>query len=168
VNPVPLTGERLKGSVVDNSTPAHDTKRNRLLFWRKQYGDKTTYDGILQSVDLATRAVSTLTPDNAPAAIAIPYLCQIRYDPQHDLFLAGCTLPPDDTGLRRTPAYDSAANCWISLKITGDDPSGAKGRNVSLGLTYDPARHLFWAVDAKSDAFVLRLDPQTADPRPLR
>ena len=156
------TGEPLPGSVVDNSTLVYDDKRDRLLFFRKLYGDSTTYDGEIFAVNLQSRQVSKLSPSGMAAASAISYLCQIRRDPAHDLLFAGATLPPGPDGLRRTPAYDCAANKWISLRITGNDPSGPKGRNVSLGLMYDAKRNLFWAVDAKSQVFVLHLEPASA------
>lgn len=159
---------KLPGAVVDNSTVIYDSKRDRLLCAVKGYGDKGQYDGKLHVVDLKTLAVSTLTPKGAAAATAIPYLCQIRYDSTSDLLLVGGTLPPDETGLRRTPAYDSAEDRWVSLKIIGDDPSGKSGRNVSLGMMYDARRKLFWAVDTSSNVFVLRLEPKTADLQPLR
>ncbi len=164
---VPLSGAKLPGSVVDNSTLAYDAKRDRLLFARKPYGDKHAYDGELHAVDLATGTVRALSPDGREAARAIPYLCQIRYDIAHDLMLVGATLPPGDDGARRTPAYDCAGNRWVSLAIGGDDPSGKKGRNVSMGMMYDTKRRLFWAVDTDSRVFVLRLEPDRASVRPL-
>jgi hypothetical protein len=72
-------------------------------------------------------------------------------------------LPADEKGFRRTPAYDCANNRWVALRIRGDDPNGKNGRNVSLGLMYDSKRKLFWAVDAASKVYVLRLDPDSAD-----
>lgn len=162
-----LSGEKLPGSIVDNSTLTYDSKRDKLYFFRKQYGDKETYDGVVYALDLKSKTVSKLTPEGADAAHQIPYLCQIRYDAASDLLLCGCTLPPDENGFRRTPAYDPAANRWVSLKITGDDPSGERGRNVSLGMMYDAQRKLFWAVDTKSRVFVLRLDAKTADVKVL-
>jgi len=156
------TGEKLPGSVVDNSTVLYDSKRDRLLMLRKQYGDKATYNGAIYAYEFATRAVSTLAARNPDAAIAVPYLCQVRYDEVNDLLLVGGTLSPDDSGLRRTPIYDLEKNEWQSAKITGDDPSGVKGRNVSLGMMYDSKRNLFWAVDTKSNVFVLRLKPAEA------
>lgn len=159
---------KLLGSIVDNSTMVHDSRRNRLLFFRKQYGDKTKYDGTMQAVDLKTLEVSTLTPPNAAAAADVPYLCQIRYDAANDLLLVGGTLPPGSDGLRRTPAYDPSGNRWVSLKITGDDPSGKNGRNVSLGLMYDARRQLFWAVDTNSQVYVLKLNPATADVQAMK
>jgi hypothetical protein len=83
------------------------------------------------------------------------------------LLLVGATLPAGPDGLRRTPAYDCQANKWVSLKITGDDPSGKAGRNVSLGLMYDARRKLFWAVDTNSEVYVLRLEPAAAEMRDL-
>jgi hypothetical protein len=159
---------KLPGAVVDNSTVIYDSKRDRLLCAVKGYGDKAKYDGKLHVVDLKTLAVSTLMPKGSDAATAIPYLCQIRYDSSNDLLLVGGTLPPDETGLRRTPAYDPVEDRWVSLKISGDDPSGKNGRNVSLGMMYDIKRKLFWAVDTNSNVFVLRLDPKTADLQPLK
>jgi hypothetical protein len=159
-------GGKLPGAVVDNSTVVFDSKRNRLVFARKGYGEKAKYDGQLHTLDLATGAIEKLSPRGQSAASAIPYLCQVRYDPDHDLMLVGGTLPPVD-GFRRTPAYDCAGNRWVSLKIGGDDPSGKAGRNVSLGLMHDAKRRVFWAVDTRGNVFVLRLDPRTADIRPL-
>jgi hypothetical protein len=162
-----LKGPTLPGSIVDNSTVIHDAKRDRLLFARKGYGEKADYDGVLTAVDLKTGEVAPLAPAGKEKAGAIPYLCQLRYDAANDLVLGGCTLPPDAGGFRRTPAYDCAGNRWVSLKIGGDDPSGKKGRNVSLGMMYDAKRKLFWAVDTNSNVYVLRLDVATADLTPF-
>jgi hypothetical protein len=158
---------KLPGSVVDNSTVIHDSKRDRLLFARKAYGDKAEYDGVLHAVDLKSGEVSALAPSGKEKAGAIPYLCQLRYDSTNDLVLGGCTLPPDADGVRRTPAYDCGGDRWVSLKIGGDDPSGKKGRNVSMGMMYDAKRKLFWAVDTNSNVYVLRLDVAAADLKPL-
>src|SRR5262249_42971860 len=145
-----LTGEKLPNASVDNSTVVYDSRRNRLLFARKPYGDPP-YDGQLSAVDLKTLKVSKLSPGGMARANGIPYLCQLRYDPEHDLLLVGANLrganSHRDEKPWRTPAYDCAANKWISLKLTGDDPSGPEGRNVSLGMMYDAKRKLFWAVD---------------------
>jgi hypothetical protein len=166
-NELPTTGEKLPGSIVDNSTVVYDAHRDRLLFMRKLYGDSTKYDGEIFALDMKSRQVSRLSPAGKEAAAAIPYLCQVRSDPSHDLLLVGATLPPGPDGFRRTPAYDCGANKWVSFKITGADPSGPKGRNVSLGLMYDARRNLFWAADTHSQVFVLRLDPKSADLKDL-
>lgn len=160
-------GEKLPGAVVDNSTLVYDSKRNRLLFFRKGYGDKAEYDGEIHEMEWKTKKVRKLSPLGMKEAKSIPYLSQIRYHAEQDVLLAGCTLPPDADGFRRTPAYDCANNRWVSLKIAGEDPSGPKGRNVSLGMMYDTKRNLFWAVDTKSQVYVLKLDVKRADGKPL-
>jgi hypothetical protein len=81
--------------------------------------------------------------------------------------LAGAWIDPDPGPRQRMAAYDPAGNRWVSLAIGGDDPFGKSGRNVSLGLVYDPKRKLFWAVDTRSQVFVLRLDVAKVDLKPL-
>ncbi len=162
-----LKGAKMPGSVVDNSTIVYDSTRDRLLALRKGYGDKNRFDGTIAIVEVKSGEVSLLSPAGKEAAVAVPYLCQFRYDPTTDLLLGGCTLEPDAEGVRRTPAYDCAGKRWVSLKIGGDDPSGKKGRNVSLGMMFDPKRKLYWAVDTNSNVYVLRLDLATADLNPL-
>jgi len=164
---LPLTGTTMPGSVVDNSTIVYDSKRDRLLAVRKGYGDKNQFDGTIAVVEVKSGKVTLLSPAGKEKAVAVPYLCQLRYDPTTDLVLGGCTLEPDGEGLRRTPAYDCAGDRWVSLKIGGDDPSGKKGRNVSLGMMVDAKRKLYWAVDTNSNVFVLRLDVATADLKPM-
>ena len=161
-----LTGEPLPGAEVDSSTFVYDSHRDRLLFVRKQYGNER-FQGEVYSLDMKSLQVGHLSPAGKSHAGDIPYLCQLRYDVANDLLLVGGTLPPGSDGLRRTPAYDCAANKWISLKITGDDPSGHEGRNVSLGLLYDAQRHLFWGCDTHSNVFVLRPDVGSADVKDL-
>jgi hypothetical protein len=164
---IALGGEKLLGSMVDNSTIVYDSQRNTLYTFRKSYGDDNRYSGKLQAIDLKTKEVRTITPANAAAAAGVPYLCQIRYDEASDLLLCGCTLPPGEDKLRRTPAYDPAKNQWLSLQITGDDPSGPKGRNVSLGMMYDAGRKLLWAVDTNSQVYALKLNRATAEEKVL-
>lgn len=158
------SGDKLAGAVVDNSTIVHDTKRDRLLAVTKPYG-KAPFGGSVYAVDLKTLRVTRMEPAGRERASVIPYLCQLRYDPQHDLLLVGGTYQED--GQRRTPAYDCASDRWVSMALVGDDPSGEKGRNVSLGLMYDAKRKLFWAVDTNSQVYVLRIDPAQGDLRPL-
>ena len=60
-------------------------------------------------------------------------------------------------------AFDCAANGWVSLAPTGEDPLGkADSFNNSMGLIYDPVRKLMWAVGQHSHVHVLRLDAKTA------
>ncbi|MBV8880435.1 MAG: hypothetical protein JO332_10755 [Planctomycetaceae bacterium] len=164
---LPLKGAKMPGSVVDNSTIVYDSKRDRLLAVRKGYGDKNQFDGTIAVVEVRSGEVTLLSPAGKEKAVAVPYLCQLRYDPTSDLLLGGCTLEPGADGQRRTPAYDCAGDRWVSLRIGGEDPSGKKGRNVSLGMMFDAKRRLFWAVDTNGNVYVLRLDAAAADLQPL-
>jgi hypothetical protein len=164
---MPLRGAKMPGSVVDNSTIVYDSRRDRLLAVRKGYGDKNQFDGTIAVVEIKSGEVTLLSPAGKEKAAAVPYLCQFRYDPTTDLVLGGCTLEPDADGVRRTPTYDCAGDRWVTLKIGGDDPSGKKGRNVSLGLMVDVKRKLFWAVDTNSNVYVLRLAVASADLQPM-
>ena len=162
-----LTGDALPGAQADHSTVVYDSHRDRLLFFREPAGDQTRYDGTFFSLDMKSMQVARLSPAGKESAGAIPNLCQLRYDALHDLLLAGAALPGDASLGRRTPGYDCSGNKWVSFLIGGDDPSGAKGRNALSGLAYDARRNLFWAVDARSQVFVLRFDPTSADERDL-
>ena len=153
--------------MVDNSTVTYDSKRDRLLMVRKPYGDKQAFDGVLYALDLKTLEASRIEPaERLGRGHPVPLPAPLRPCPRP--VLAGCTLPPDDAGRRRTPAFDCAAGRWVTLNLGGDDPSGPKGRNVSLGLVHDAKRGLFWAVDAKSNVFVLKLDPDKAGRADIR
>ena len=157
----------MPGSVVDNSTIIYDSKRDRLLAVRRGYGDKSQFDGTIAVVEVKSGDVTLLSPAGKEKGGDVPYLCQLRYDSTNDLILGGCTLEPGTEGVRRTPAFDCGGARWVSLKIGGDDPSGERGRNVSLGMMYDAKRRLFWAVDTNSNVYVLRLDVATADLKPM-
>ena len=91
-------GGKLPGAVVDNSTVVFDSRRGRLIFARKGYGDNNRFDGHLQTLDPESGEAGELVPENAAAAVAVPYLCQLRYDLEHDLLLVGGTLPPAEEG----------------------------------------------------------------------
>jgi hypothetical protein len=157
---------KLPGAVVDNSTLTWDAKRERLLFVVKPYG-KPPFDGQVWALDWATKEAKPLDPKGRPGVAELPYLCQLRYHPEQDIVLAAAWLDPDPGPRQRMAAYDPAGNRWVSLAIGGDDPFGKSGRNVSLGLVYDPKRKLFWAVDTRSQVFVLRLDVSKSDLKPL-
>ncbi len=165
---VPLSGTPIPASVVDNATLSYDSKRQRLLLFRRPYyGKGNYYDGEIHAVDLATRTNRPLNPRYRNAAAAIPYIGRVAFDSRQDLFVFGSTLPPDENGIRRTPAYDPQANRWVSLRLMGENLIGKKGGDPSVGLVYDARRGLFWTVDANSRVRVLRLDRTTADERPL-
>jgi len=155
---VPLHGEKLPGSIVDNSTMTFDRTNQRFLCFRKPYGDQPRYDGTVYEIRMPAGEVHRLEPAGRDAAADIPYLCQIRCHHEQHVALVGGTLPPDEQGARWTPIFDLAKDRWMKIKLTGDDPNGPKGRNVSLGLMYDAHRKLFWAVDTNCHVYVLRLN----------
>jgi hypothetical protein len=80
----------------------------------------------------------------------------------------------DDTGEQTpTPAFDCAANRWVTLDLkyntarhadrtTRDFPHGR-----SCGIVFDPKRRLIWGTDTNSQIYVLRLDARTANLKPL-
>jgi len=152
---------------VDYSTVAYDSKRNRLVFFRADYGKK--YTGQVWALDLKTFAATELSPANMAAAAATTFgLDRACYEPQGDLVLMGTLLPSDADGFQRTPAYDCAANRWVSLRIgyeaAGDKKTPQTPRGHSSGIVYDAKRKLVWGVETGRVAvFVLRLDAAKAD-----
>ena len=59
------------------------------------------------------------------------------------------------------PIYDCAKNQWLGVKVDG--PVLFKGgKNVSIGLTFDNKRNLYWLVDARANVFALKLDLKSA------
>ena len=159
-----LTGEKLPGSVCDRSSMVYDSSRDRLLCIVKEDRAKTCRT---VSVDLKSLAVRHLAPAGAASAASIGFHREFCYDAAHDL-VVGTALPPGRDGRMRVPAYECAKDRWVSLKVAGPAPSGKGPRDVSLGLMYDPKRKLIWCVNNyRLQPYVLRLDPSTADLRPL-
>jgi hypothetical protein len=154
------SGAKLPGSKVDAAGIDYDAKRDRLLLFPCQYGKG--YSGQIVAVDPKGMVAANLDPAGMPGASKMPGLLREScYVPCEDLVLIGVAFPPDQDGLRWTPAYDCAANKWIALKIGGPHPAGKEGRNVSMGLVYDARRNLVWAVDTNGVIHVLRLETKT-------
>jgi hypothetical protein len=57
--------------------------------------------------------------------------------------------------------YDCATNAWQAIELPGLTRSARGVFNNSMGLMYDPARKLVWAVGQNSHVHVLRLDAPT-------
>ena len=57
--------------------------------------------------------------------------------------------------------YDCGKNAWRAADLPGADPIARGVFNNSMGLMYDPARKLVWAVGQNSHVHVLRLDAAT-------
>lgn len=159
--PLPFQGE-LPVKSPDRHGLAFDSKRERLLF----FSDTGSKAGNVAAYDLKSGEAKWLDP--AGLARAKVPCRETIYLPDADLVLIGGRLK-DDSGAWRWLAYDCAANGWVSLALIGDDPIGKAGTfNNSMGLMYDPARKLIWAVGQHSHVHVLRLDAKTAKAVPLK
>jgi len=133
----------------DHHGLALDSKRSRLLF----FSDTGPKAGNVAAYDLKTGEAKWLDPP-------VPAKVQCRetvYVPEPDLVLIGGRMKDGDGW--RWVAFDCAANVWVTLGLTGDDPVGKAGAfNNSMGLMYDPERKLVWAVGQHNHVHVLRLD----------
>jgi hypothetical protein len=163
---------KLPPPAVDYSTLVYDSKRNRLVLFRTDYGK--TYSGQVWALDLKTLAATELSATNMAAAAATTFgIDRACYEPQADLVLMGTLLPSDADGFQRTPAYDCAANRWVSLRIgyevAGDKKAPETPRGHSSGIVYDAKRKVVWGVETGRVAvFVLRLDSAKADVSELK
>jgi hypothetical protein len=155
-NALPLTGE-LPTKSADRHGMAYNSKRNRLLL----FSDAGPKAGNIVEYDFKTGLAKWLDPTGASKGQA--HCRETAYLLDADLVLVGARVK-DEGGAWRWLAYDCGANAWISVKLAGDDPVGKVGPfNNSMGLMYDPARNLVWAVGQYSHVHVLRLDLKTAN-----
>jgi hypothetical protein len=156
---LPLKGE-LPATGPDHHGLAHDSKRDRLLFFSnlgKHRGDVAAYN-------LRTGEATWLDAAGKGGA-AVPSR-ETVYLPVADAVVVGAHVEVD--GKLLWPLYDCAKNRWFGVELAGSDPVGKKGFNNSLGLMYDPTRRLVWAVGQNQELFVLRFDPRQARIQPLR
>lgn len=159
--PLPLKGE-LPSKSADQHGMAYDAKRDRLLL----FSDNGPKKGNVASYDLKTGNAKWLDPAGMEKAIV--HCRETIYLPEADSVLIGGRVK-DNGGRWRWLTFHCAANAWGSFEFTGDDPIGKAGSfNNSMGLMYDPARKLIWAVGQHSHVHVLRLDPETAPIEPLK
>lgn len=166
-----LTGDKLPGAYVDNSTIAYDSQRERVLIVNT-LGYGKPFDGQVWSVDLKTNRVAGLSPEGREHANRFANVDKSCYDADHDLLLMGTWLRDagDHTPL---PAYDCEHNRWVTLNIqytTGKRygrATRAFPHGRSDGLMHDPKRKLIWGTNTNSQVYVLRLDPDRADLQPL-
>ena len=161
--PLPIViNPQLPAMSPDHHGLAFDSKRNRLLF----FGDIGPKKGNIAAYDLKTFKLKWLDPAGAEQAL-VPCR-ETAYIPEADLVLIGARVKDGEN--QRWLAYDCAANAWVGVRLAGTDPIGKKvaAFNNSMGLMYDPARKLIWAVGQHSEVFALKLDPAKADVKPLR
>ena len=167
-----LTGDKLPGAYVDNSTIAYDSKRDRVLMINT-LGYGKPFDGQVWALDLKTNTVTGLSPKGREHADRFANVDKCCYDADHDLLLIGTYLKDagDHTPM---PAYDCRNNQWITLGIeysTGERfgrTTRAFPHNRSDGLMFDPRRQLIWGTNTNSQVYVLRLDLERIDKRPLK
>jgi len=171
--PLELTGQKLPGAVVDNSTIVYDSKRKRVLLIAKRYGRDVTFDGQVYSVELKTGKVSALSPEGAEHTKRFANIDKSCYDAANDLLVVGTYLT--EAGEQTpTPAYDCTKNRWITLDFKYE--LGKRGKRTvrrfphtrSDALMYDPMRKLIWGVDTNGQVYVLRIELESAGVKPLR
>jgi len=156
-----LTGDKLPGAYVDNSTIAYDSKRDRVLMINTARHRKP-YDGQVWALDMETLAVKELSPKGREQAGRFANVDKCCYDAAHDLLLLGTYLK-ESKDHTPTPAYDCESNRWITLDIgytTGTrlgNTTRAFPHRRSDGLMFDPRRQLIWGTNANSQVYVLRL-----------
>jgi len=158
--PLPLEGE-LPSKSADRHGMVHDSNRDRLLL----FSDTGPQAGNVAAYDLRTGQAKWL--DAAGAEKALVHCREAAYLPDADWVLIGGRVK-DAAGGWRWLAYDCKTNAWMSVELAGDDPVGKAGAfNNSMGLMYDPARKLIWAVGQHSHVHALRLVSGTVRVAPL-
>ena len=166
-----LKGERLPGAVVDNSTIAYDSRRDRIYMIVKPYG-KAPFDGEVWSLDLATNTVQALAPEGRTGAHRFAYIDRWVYDPGSDLVLLASYLKEEGEHTP-TPAYDPRGNRWVTLDLgyetarRGERVTRAFPHGRSNGIVFDPKRGLLWGTDTNSEVYVLRLERGSAGEKTL-
>jgi len=166
-----LTGDTLPGAYVDNSTIAYDSKRDRVLMINT-LGYRKPFDGQVWALDLKTNMVKGLSPKGRERADRFANNDKCCYGADHDLLLMGTYLT-DAGDHTPTPAYDCQNNRWVTLEINYS--TGKRLRNTtrafphgrSDGLMFDSRRELIWGTNTNSQVYVLRLDLDRADVKPL-
>ncbi|MBA4186481.1 MAG: hypothetical protein C0467_00540 [Planctomycetaceae bacterium] len=162
--PLPLPKDaRLPEMNADHHGLAFDSKRNRLLF----FSDIGTKKGNVATYDIAGSTLKWLDPAGAEQALG--HCRETIYLPELDMVLIGARTK-DSAGNWRWVGFDCATDGWVTITIPGDDPIGKRPIpfNNSMGLMYDPARKLVWAVGQHSQVYVLNLDRAKADIKPVK
>jgi hypothetical protein len=167
-----LKGDKLPGAFVDNSTIAYDSSRDRVLMINT-LGYGKPYDGRIWSLDMKTSEIKELSPEGREHTDRFANVDRCCYDADHDLLLIGTYLTDagDHTPM---PAYDCEKNRWITLDIkysTGKRygrTTRAFPHSRSDGLMFDARRKLIWGTDTNSQVYVLRLDLEQTNARPLK
>ena len=166
---VERSGVKLPSAAVDASTYVYDSKRDRLLFVRSNYGEPN--EGKIHTFDMKTGVVANTAPANAAALAALDLKGVDRavYDPANDLILFSTLLPGAADTMRRALAYDCAADKWVSLNLgyeVGKNKRAAHpgGPGQSCGLLFDVKRQIIWGIDTHDcRVYALHLELKGAD-----
>ena len=166
-------GVELPGAAVDASTYVYDSKRDRLLFVRSDYGKKSA--GELHAYDMKTGAVAKAAPANAAALAALDLkgIDRAVYDAADDLVIFSTLLPGAADAVRRALAYDCATDKWVSLDLgyevgKNKRPAHPGGPGHSCGLLVDAKRKIIWGIDTHDcRVYTLRLDLKSAGAKAL-
>lgn len=149
---LPLDGP-LHDKSPDRHGMAYDSQRDRLLLFSavgKQKGNIAAYD-------MQTGKAEWLNPtDQGAAALSAR---ETIYLPEQDVVLVGARVVSRGN---KWLVYDCEKNSWLAVELTGADPIAKGEFNNSMGLMFDPARKLVWAVGQNSHVHVLRLDWKSA------
>jgi hypothetical protein len=152
-------GEPLPLPVTDGSTITLDSARNRLLLTTTAGEKGIAHSGQVWACDLTSGAVTKLNPAGRERIAVKRFAREAVYLPQRGQVLVGYHLEQAN----RLPLYDVAGNRWLAAEVPGSEFFGRAegGSSVDLGLAYDAARDLVWAVMCKlrpGSVQVLRLD----------
>jgi len=167
---LPLDG-KLPAQRPDYHGMSYDSRRDRLLL------SCLYLAGDLCGYDVKTGRAGMLEPANRGEHLKVATREQ-AYLPGFDAVLYGVRVAGAD-GSMRWLVYDCGENAWCGLRLGGSDPisQGSTGRGreepqrrfcAALGLAYDPARRLVWAMNSYSVVYVLRPDLRSGDLLPLR
>ncbi len=169
---IELSGDKLPGAYVDNSTICYDPKRDRVLMIGTP-GYRQPYSGQVWAVQLPGGKVTELSPAGMDQAHRFNNVDKCCFVPTADMMLLGTYLK-DSGDQAPVPAYDCAENRWVTLNLkyaTGERygrTTRAFPHTRSDGLMFDPKRNLIWGTDTNSQVYVLRLEPATAGIQPLQ
>lgn len=167
-----LSGDKLPGAYVDNSSIAYDPNRDRVLMINTG-GRRKPYDGQIWALDLKTNSVQRLSPKGEEYANRFANVDKCCFDAANDLLLLGTYLR-DSGDHTPTPAYDCEKNEWITLDLkysTGKrfgNTTRAFPHSRSDGLVFDSKRKLIWGTNTNSQVYVLRLNLKRANANLLK
>jgi len=137
----------------------YDSKRDRMILSGVGGGYSKVSNGTFLAYDFKTKALETLTPQNADIAKTRDAR-EMAYADHADWVLIGELCPHgEQKGIKRyTRVYDCGNNKMFLLDA-GDVADG-----YSVGWMYDAKRKLVYAFSVFGEAWAIKLEPKTAKP----